>query len=44
MHDNGFAPRNNPILEPIETIRHTDAILDLTDPDALNLDSASTAQ
>jgi hypothetical protein len=31
MHDNGFAPRNNPVLEPIETIRHTDAILDLTD-------------
>jgi hypothetical protein len=32
MHDNGFAPRNNPVLEPIETIRHMDAILDTSDP------------
>jgi hypothetical protein len=23
MHDNGFAPRNNPVLEPIETATPT---------------------
>jgi Ca2+-binding RTX toxin-like protein len=33
MRDNGFAPRNNPVLEPIETIRHMDAILDTSDPE-----------
>jgi type II restriction/modification system DNA methylase subunit YeeA len=33
MHDNGFAPKRDPVLEPIESIRLTDAILDLSDPE-----------
>lgn len=33
MHFNGFAAKRDPILEPIHTIRNTDAIIDLTDPD-----------
>ncbi|MCH7726670.1 MAG: class I SAM-dependent DNA methyltransferase [Planctomycetes bacterium] len=33
MHHNGFNPPRNPVLEPIETIRRMDAILDLSDPD-----------
>ncbi|MHB9048952.1 MAG: class I SAM-dependent DNA methyltransferase, partial [Pirellulales bacterium] len=33
MHDNGFAPKQDPVLEPIESIRLTDAILDLSDPE-----------
>ncbi|MCY2987336.1 MAG: class I SAM-dependent DNA methyltransferase [Planctomycetota bacterium] len=33
MRDNGFTPPRNPVLEPIESIRRMDAILDLTDPD-----------
>jgi hypothetical protein len=33
MHFNGFAAKRDPILEPIQTIRNTDAIIDLTDPD-----------
>jgi hypothetical protein len=33
MHANGFVPPRDPILEPLTTIRNTDAILDLTDPD-----------
>ncbi len=32
MRDNGFSPRRNPVLEPIESIRRMDAILDLTNP------------
>ena len=32
---NGFAYTQRPILTPLETIRQTDAILDLTDPDNL---------
>lgn len=32
MHHNGFNPPSNPVLEPIETIRRMDAILDLTIP------------
>lgn len=33
MHHNGFNPPRNPVLEPIETICNTDAILDLSNPD-----------
>lgn len=33
MHHNGFNPPRNPVLEPIETIRNMDAILDLSDPE-----------
>jgi len=33
MHHNGFNPPRDPVLEPIETIRNMDAILDLTDPE-----------
>ena len=32
MHHNGFKPPNDPVLEPIESIRCQDAILDLSDP------------
>jgi len=32
MHFNGFAAKRDPILEPIHTIRNTDAIIDLSDP------------
>jgi hypothetical protein len=33
IHHNGFAAPRDPILEPIDTIRNVDAIIDLTDPD-----------
>ncbi len=33
MHHNGFNPPRDPILEPIQSIRRMDAILDLSDPD-----------
>ena len=33
MRDNGFNPPRNPVLEPIESIEHKDAILDLSDPE-----------
>ena len=33
MRHNGFNPPNNPVLEPIESIRRMDAILDLSDPE-----------
>jgi len=33
MHHNGFNPPNNPVLEPIQSIRRMDAILDLSDPE-----------
>lgn len=33
MHHNGFNAPRNPILEPIESIRRMDAILDLSDPE-----------
>lgn len=33
IHHNGFAAPRDPILEPIDTIRNMDAIIDLTDPD-----------
>jgi type II restriction/modification system DNA methylase subunit YeeA len=33
MHHNGFNPPRDPVLEPIESIRLMDAILDLSDPD-----------
>lgn len=33
MHDNGFNPPRDPVLEPIESIRLMDAILDLSDPE-----------
>ena len=33
MHHNGFNPPRNPVLDPIESIRCMDAILDLTDPE-----------
>lgn len=33
MHHNGFNPPRNPVLEPIDSIRNTDAILDLSDPE-----------
>jgi hypothetical protein len=32
MHHNGFRAPSDPVLEPIESIRCMDAILDLTDP------------
>ncbi|HEY3969563.1 MAG TPA: DNA methyltransferase [Planctomycetaceae bacterium] len=32
MHHNGFNPPRDPVLDPIESIRCTDAILDLNDP------------
>ncbi|MCI0334481.1 MAG: class I SAM-dependent DNA methyltransferase [Planctomycetes bacterium] len=32
MHDNGFTPQLDPVLEPFESIRRMDAILDLSDP------------
>jgi len=32
MHHNGFIPPSNPVLEPIESIRLMDAIIDLSDP------------
>ena len=32
MHHNGFNPPRNPVLDPIESIRCMDAILDLSDP------------
>ncbi len=31
MHFNGFNAKRDPILEPIQTIKNTDAIIDLTD-------------
>ena len=33
MHHNGFNPPRDPVLEPIESIRLMDAILDLSDPE-----------
>ncbi len=33
MHSNGFVPPRDPILEPLQTIRNTDAIIDLSDPE-----------
>ncbi len=33
MRHNGFNPPRNPVLEPIESIKRMDAIIDLTDPD-----------
>ncbi|MBC8876522.1 MAG: class I SAM-dependent DNA methyltransferase [Planctomycetes bacterium] len=33
MHHNGFNPPRNPVLEPIESIRLMDAIIDLSDPE-----------
>ena len=33
MHHNGFKPPSDPVLEPIESIRCQDAILDLSDPE-----------
>jgi type II restriction/modification system DNA methylase subunit YeeA len=33
MYHNGFNPPSNPVLEPIETIKRMDAILDMSDPD-----------
>ncbi|NLY00794.1 MAG: class I SAM-dependent DNA methyltransferase [Rhodopirellula sp.] len=33
MHHNGFAAPRDPVLEPIESIRLMDAILDLSDPE-----------
>lgn len=32
MHHNGFNPPRNPVLDPIESIRCMDAIVDVTDP------------
>jgi len=32
MHHNGFNPPRNPVLDPIESVRCMDAILDLRDP------------
>ncbi len=32
MKDNGFQPRRDPVLQPLDTIRLQDAVLDLTDP------------
>ena len=34
MYENGFNPRRNPILEPLQTIENRDAILDLSDPES----------
>lgn len=33
MHHNGFNPPRNPVLDPIESVRCMDAILDLSDPE-----------
>jgi hypothetical protein len=33
MHHNGFKAPSDPVLEPIENIRHMDAILDESDPE-----------
>jgi len=33
MHHNGFNPPRDPVLEPIESIRLMDAILDVSDPE-----------
>jgi type II restriction/modification system DNA methylase subunit YeeA len=33
MHHNGFIPPSNPVLEPIESIRLMNAIIDLSDPE-----------
>jgi len=33
MHDNGFTPHLDPVLEPFESIHRMDAILDLSDPE-----------
>jgi len=33
MHHNGFNPPSNPVLEPIQSIRRMDAILDLSNPE-----------
>ncbi|HUY90253.1 MAG TPA: DNA methyltransferase [Pirellulales bacterium] len=33
MHDNGFNAPRDPVLEPIESIRLMDAIIDLSDPE-----------
>ncbi len=33
MHDNGFTPQLDPVLEPFESICRMDAILDLSDPE-----------
>jgi len=33
MRQNGFNPSKDPVLEPIESIRRMDAILDLSDPE-----------
>jgi hypothetical protein len=33
MHFNGFNAKRDPILEPIQTIRNMDAIINLSDPD-----------
>jgi hypothetical protein len=33
MHHNGFKAPDRPVLSPIESVRHTDAILDLSDPE-----------
>ena len=33
MHDNGFTPQLDPVLEPFESIRQMDAILDPSDPE-----------
>jgi SAM-dependent methyltransferase len=33
MHHNGFQPPRDPVLEPIQSIRLQDAILDLSDPE-----------
>ena len=33
MHHNGFSPPRNPVLEPIESIRCMDAIVDTSDPE-----------
>jgi type II restriction/modification system DNA methylase subunit YeeA len=33
MHHNGFNPPRNPVLDPIDSIRCMDAILDLSDPE-----------
>src|SRR5262249_59740056 len=32
-YQNGFAPHRNPVLQPIESIRCMDAVLDLSDPE-----------
>ena len=36
MHDNGFTPQLDPVLEPFESIKRMDAILDLSDPENPN--------